>query len=108
MSEIVKKLSKEDLSQEALKREGLVLVDFWAEWCGPCRMLAPVVEEIAAETQGTIAVGKLNIDECVEFVMSLGISSIPTLILYKGGAEVERIIGVQSKTVIMDLIQHTM
>ena len=94
------------LMKENLKGKGLVLVDFWASWCGPCRMLAPVVEELAVELQGKVIVGKLNIDEYTDFAIALGVMSIPTLILFRDGEEVGRMIGVQPKQAILDMINR--
>ncbi len=74
-----------------------VLVDFWAEWCGPCKMIAPVIEDIAAEFAGKIKVGKLNVDENQNVPASLKVISIPTLILFKNGQELERSIGYKTK-----------
>ena len=105
MSDMVKMFTSADLAADKLKDAGLVLVDFWAKWCGPCRMLAPVVEEVAAEMQGKVTVGKMDIDEDTQFAISLGIMSIPTLILYKDGEEVGRMVGVQPKQAILGMIQ---
>lgn len=106
MSEYVNKYSAADLSAENLKDKGLVLVDFWAEWCGPCRMLAPTVEELAEELEGKVAVGKLNIDEYTDFAIGMGVMSIPTLILFKDGTESGRLVGVQPKQAIIDMIRR--
>jgi len=81
-----------------------VLVDFWAEWCGPCKMLTPVVERVAEANQGKIHVGKLNVDENPEIPQKYGIQGIPTLILYKGGEEVQRMVGFQSQEAIQRVI----
>jgi len=81
-----------------------VLVDFWAEWCGPCRMLAPVVERIAKANQGKLAVGKMNVDENPSIPQQYGIQGIPTLILYKNGEEAQRIVGFQSQEAIQKII----
>lgn len=105
MSENMIIFSAEALSKENLKGKGLVLVDLWASWCGPCRMLAPVVEELAAELKGRVTVGKLNIDDYTDFAIGLGVMSIPTLILFKDGEEVGRLIGVQPKQAILNMIQ---
>lgn len=105
MSEMVKKFTAADLAADKLEKMGLVLVDFWATWCGPCRMLAPVIEEIAGELQGEVTVGKLDIDEDTQFAIGLGIASIPTLILFKNGKEVARTVGVQPKQAILKLIR---
>lgn len=82
---------------ELLNSEDIVLVDFWATWCGPCRMLSPVVEEIAKEYDGKVAVVKCNVDDCQEISMQYGIRSIPTLIYFKKGEIVDRTVGVVSK-----------
>ena len=94
----------EALTKENLKGKGLVLVDLWAAWCGPCRMLAPVVEELSEELKGKVIVGKLNIGEYTEFAIGMGVMSIPTLILFKDGEEAGRMIGVQPKQAILDMI----
>lgn len=83
---------------------GVVLVDFFATWCGPCRMLGPTIEEIAAESDGSYAAYKVDIDECSDIAMDYGIMSVPTLIVFKNGAEAARMIGVQPKTAILDAI----
>ena len=106
MSEFVNKFSAADLYEENLKNKGLVLVDFWAEWCGPCRMLAPTVEELAVELKGQVTVGKLNIDDYTDFAIGLGVMSIPTLILFKDGVEVGRLVGVQPKQAIVGMIRR--
>ncbi|MBK8022440.1 MAG: thioredoxin [Chloroflexi bacterium] len=83
--------------EEVLKSEKPVLVDFWAEWCGPCKMIAPVVDQIATEYSDKLKVGKLDADEYPEVLQSYGIMGIPTLILFKGGKPVVRITGFQNK-----------
>jgi len=96
----------EALTKENLKGKGLVLVDLWAAWCGPCKMLAPVIDELSEELKGRVIVGKLNIDDYTEFAIGLGVMSIPTLILFKDGEEVGRMIGVQPKRAILDMIER--
>ena len=95
MAEIV--LTDMNFDSEVLKSEQPVLVDFWASWCGPCRMLAPVIEEIAKEYEGKIKVGKVNVDEQPALAGKYGISSIPTVILFKGGQIASSAIGYRPK-----------
>ncbi len=78
--------------------ENLVLVDFWAVWCGPCKMIAPIVEELAEEYDGKLTVGKVDVDSNREIAMKYGIRSIPTLMIFKDGEVVEQIIGAVSKS----------
>ena len=89
----IKTLKSADLSNEGLKAQGTMLVDFWASWCGPCRMMSPVVDRIAEEYDGKLTVGKLNIDDETDAAVSMGVSSIPTLVLFKDGVEKDRLIG---------------
>jgi thioredoxin 1 len=77
---------------------GVTLVDFWAEWCGPCRMMAPVLDDLAAHYAGKVTVGKVNVDNETDLAQEFSVSAIPTLILFKDSAEVTRYIGVTSKT----------
>ena len=90
-------VSGDKFQSEVLDSGTPVLVDFWAEWCGPCKMIAPIVDEIATEYQGKLRVAKVDADENQEILMNYGIMSIPTLILFKGGDAVERITGFKPK-----------
>ena len=101
MSEHVKVFTGEDLKPEKLN--GLTLVDFWATWCGPCRMVAPIVEELAAETPD-VTFGKIDVDQNPDVAMGLRITSIPTLMLFKDGQLVDLIIGARPKKDIKNMI----
>ena len=87
--------------QEVLQSTTPVLVDFWAEWCGPCLRIAPIVEAIAEEYAGRLKVGKLNVDENPDLASRYGVMSIPTLMLFRGGEPVEFIVGLQPKSVLV-------
>lgn len=102
MSELT--ITKANFEQEILNSSLPCLVDFWAPWCMPCRMIAPIVEEIAEETAGKAVVGKINVDDEGDLAMQFGVASIPTLIVFKGGKEVKRVVGVQSKAALLSLL----
>lgn len=104
----VKELSDRDFETEVLQSAEPVLVDFWAPWCGPCRMVAPVVEELAKENVGTLKVTKINIDDSPNTATTYGISSIPTLMIFKGGEIAERFVGVQPKKRLQEAIDQVM
>ncbi len=85
-----------NFKSEVLDSKEPVLVDFWAEWCNPCRMLAPVVESLSGEYEGKVRFCKVNIDEASDLAMTYGVMSIPTLVLFAGGQEKERVVGLQN------------
>ncbi|MCI8616981.1 MAG: thioredoxin [Clostridia bacterium] len=91
------KLNSENFEKEVLNSDKPVLVDFYADWCGPCKMMAPIIGEIAEELQGKAKVGKINVDENQELAMKYEVMSIPTLIIYKNGKEAKRFVGVRDK-----------
>lgn len=92
----VKVLNKENFEENVLKNENPVVVDFWASWCGPCRMLSPVVDQVAEESEG-IVFGKVNVDEEKELASRYGIMSIPALVLFKDGKAVDSMVGFRPK-----------
>jgi thioredoxin 1 len=91
-------LTEDNFDAEVLSSENPVLVDFWAEWCGPCKMLAPALDELSGEIDGKGKIGKVDIDAQQGLAAKFGIRSIPTLLVFKGGEVVKQLVGVQSKT----------
>jgi thioredoxin 1 len=104
-SDKVKTFSDSEFDSAVLKAQTPVLVDFWAEWCGPCRMIAPTVEALAGELDGRLVVGKMNVDENPMTPSRYGIRGIPTLLLFKGGQVVETVIGVRDKGSLKQVIE---
>jgi len=105
MSERVKEVTDNSFETEVLQSDKPVLVDFWAEWCGPCRMLAPTIEAVAKQYRSSASVVKLNVDDNPQSAANYGIKGIPTMILFNDGKEVERIVGVTAKESIGRLIE---
>ena len=97
-------LTTTNFDDETRKADAPILVDFWAEWCGPCRMVAPILEQIATDYQGKARVGKVNVDEHSSLAARYGVQSIPTLLLFKQGKVVEQYIGATSKDTLSKLI----
>ncbi len=97
------KLSTENFEKEVLKSEKPVLVDFYADWCGPCNAMAPVIEELAKELEGKVKVGKINVDENPDIAVEYNVMSIPTLIVFKNGKEEKRLVGLRNKEELINL-----
>jgi thioredoxin 1 len=102
MAQNIAHLTDENFQQAVSK--GLTLVDFYATWCGPCRMIAPIVEQLAGKIEGKAHVAKLDIDQAQQIASSLDITSVPTLILFKDGKEVKRVVGVKDLEYLLNLV----
>lgn len=102
------KLDVANFEEEVLKSDVPVLVDFWAAWCGPCKAIGPVVEELAKTYEGQIKVGKVNVDENRQLASQYGVMGIPTLTIFKAGAESQRTVGFQGKQHLEDFVQSNL
>jgi thioredoxin 1 len=107
-SEHMVELNSDNFEAEVSNYKGTVLVDFWAPWCGPCRMVGPVVEELAKEYQGKAKVAKLNTDDAPDIASKFGIRSIPTLLFFKDGSVVQQLVGAYPKTKINEKLQSAL
>ena len=97
-------ITSENFDRTVMQSEKTVLIDFWAGWCGPCRMLAPIIDEIAEEYADSVTVGKINVDEQPQLAAAFGVESIPTLIAFKNGVPLGALVGLQTKESVIDLI----
>jgi len=104
MSTNVSPVSSLDFDHEVLKSDKLVIVDFWAEWCGPCKMIAPLLDEIARELPDKVKIVKVNVDQEQQLAQKFGIYNIPTLLFFKGGAVREQVVGTAAKKVLVEKI----
>ncbi len=108
MSDKIVQLTDDGFEADVLQASGLVLVDFWAEWCGPCKMIAPVLDDIAVEYDGKVTIGKLNIDQNSATPPKYGVRGIPTLLLFKDGDMVDTKVGALSKTQLKEFIDKNL
>ena len=101
----VLKITKENFDKEVLQSDQPVLLDFWASWCGPCKMVGPIVEEVETEVNGFAKVGKVNVDEQPELAQAFQVMSIPTLVVMKNGKPEKSVVGVQSKQTLVSMLK---
>ena len=101
----VLKITSENFEQEVLKAAQPFVIDFWASWCGPCKMFSPIVDEFAEENEGKVKVGKVNIDDEPDLASRFGVMSIPTAILFKNGQAVQSMVGVQPKAKLEEMVR---
>ncbi len=101
----VVEITDRNFDEQVIQGTGLILVDFWAEWCGPCRLIAPILEDVAVAHEGQVTIAKLNVDENRQIPSRFSIRSIPTILFFKNGVQIEQIIGAVSKSVLMTKIK---
>lgn len=99
-------VNSENFENEVRKNKNIVLVDFYAQWCGPCKMLAPVLEQVGEEVKDKAVIAKLDIDEALDIAKEFNVMSVPTMILFKDGKEVDRIVGLRQKAQIIEAINN--
>jgi thioredoxin 1 len=102
----VSELTDADFASQVVESDDLVLVDFWAPWCGPCRQITPIIKELSEENAGSVKIAKVNIDDNPNAARQYGVSSIPTLMLFKGGEVIERFVGVQPKARLQEALDR--
>lgn len=106
MSDILKHLSDDNFENGIAN--GVTLVDFYADWCGPCKMIAPIIEELAQDMQGKASIAKINVDNAQNTATEFQVTSIPTIILFKNGKEIKRVVGIKGKEDLKQLIQSAL
>jgi thioredoxin 1 len=108
MGENVCEFTDSNFATDVIQAGEPVLVDFWAPWCGPCRQIAPTIDQLAEENAGSVKIGKVNIDENPNVAQEYGVSSIPTLLIFKGGEVVNRVVGAQPKSRLQQLLDEVL
>ena len=99
------KLTAENFESVVLNSDKPVFVDFWAKWCGPCKMIAPVIEQLSEELEGKVVVAKLDVDEAAAIAVQYGVMSIPTMVVFENGKEVKRTVGFRPKAQLLDFLK---
>ena len=102
------RLNNDNFNKEVMEADKTVLIDFYADWCGPCKMMSPIIDKIAEELDGNVKICKLNVDEAQDMAMKYNVMSIPTLIIFKNGSVVDTIVGLRSKEEILETLKGAM